>query len=77
MSEIPVFVNGRFLAVPAGTDVVGAVTRFDADLGGKLARAEAYATDGRGIELAPDAPLEAGAILRVLVTARKRDDADA
>ena len=75
MTDIPVFVNGRFVSVPAGTDVLGAVARLDAELGEKLTRSEAYATDGRGIQLAPDAPLEAGAILRVL--ARRRDDADA
>ena len=77
MTDIPVFVNGRFLTVPAGTDVAGAVTRHDAALGEKLARAEAYATDGRGIEVAPDEELVPGAILRVVVSARKRDDADA
>ena len=77
MTEIPIFVNGQFLSVPAGTDVAGAVARLDAGLGEQLARAEAYATDGRGIELAADAPLAAGAILRVVVSARRRGDADA
>jgi hypothetical protein len=77
MSDIPVFVNNQLLSVPAGTDVAGAVTRHDAALGGKLARSEAYATDGRGIEVAPGTPLVPGAILRVVVSARKRDDADA
>jgi hypothetical protein len=77
MSDIPVFVNNQLLSVPAGTDVAGAVTRHDAALGGKLARAEAYATDGRGIAVAPGTPLVPGAILRVVVSARKRDDADA
>jgi hypothetical protein len=63
--------------VPAGTDVAGAVARFDAALGEKLAGAGAYVTDGRGIELAPDASVAAGAILRVVVSARRREDADA
>ena len=77
MTDIPVFVNGQFHSVPTGTDVVAAVTRHDAALGEKLARAEAYATDGRGIEVPLDAVLAPGAILRVVVSARKRDDADA
>jgi hypothetical protein len=77
MTEIPVFVNNQLLQVPAGTDVAGAVALHDAVLGAKLARAEACATDGRGIELAPGAPLVPGAILRVVVSARRRDDADA
>lgn len=77
MTEIPVFVNNQLLQVPAGTDVAGAVARHDAALGEKLARAEACATDGRGIELAPGTPLAPGAILRVVVSARRRDDADA
>jgi hypothetical protein len=77
MTDIPVFVNGQLLSVPVGTDVAGAVTRLDAGLGGKLARAEAYATDGRGIEVSPGEVVVPGAILRVVVSARKRDDADA
>jgi hypothetical protein len=77
MTDIPVFVNGQYLTVPAGTDVAGAVARLDGELGDRLARAEAYATDGRGIELDAHAPLVAGAILRVVVSARRRDDAGA
>lgn len=77
MTDIPVFVNGQILTVPAGTDVAGAVARLDAALGEKLAGGGAYVTDGRGIELAPDAPVAAGAILRVVVSARRREDADA
>jgi hypothetical protein len=77
MTDMPVFVNNQLVHVPAGTDVAGAVARHDAALGEKLARGEAHATDGRGIELAPGAPLGPGAILRVVGSARKRDDADA
>jgi hypothetical protein len=77
MTDMPVFVNDRLVQVPAGSDVAGAVACHDVELGGKLARGEAYATDGRGIELAPGAPLAPGAILRVVVSARRRDDAGA
>ena len=77
MTDIPVFVNGRPVPVPAGSDVATAVARRATELAAKLARGEAHAADGRGIELPADAPLEAGAILRVVVSARRRDDADA
>jgi hypothetical protein len=73
-----VFVNATPLEVEPGTDVEGAVRAHDATLGAKLASGAAYATDGRGIELPPNAALSAGAIVRVVVSARRGggDDAD-
>jgi hypothetical protein len=54
------------------------VSRFDAVLGERLARGEAQATDGRGIAVPATQPLAAGAIVRVVVSARRREgDADA
>jgi hypothetical protein len=74
-----VFVNATPLDVESGTDVEGAVRAHDAALGAKLASGAAYATDARGIELPSNAPLSAGAIVRVVVSARRGggDDADA
>jgi hypothetical protein len=81
MSDIiRVFVNASAVDLPAGSDVSQAVRAFDAELEPSLASGAAYVTDGRGIEVEPAARLAAGAILRVVVRARrasKDGDADA
>jgi hypothetical protein len=77
MSTIRVFVNGGVVDLPAGTAVAEAVSTFDADLGQRMVAGAAYVTDGRGIELGPAEPLTSGAILRVVVRARRGPDADA
>ena len=77
MSTIRVFVNGGMLELPAGTAVGEAIGRFDPTLGHQMAVGVAYVTDGRGIEVGPADPLTNGAILRVVVRARRGPDADA
>ena len=75
-----IFVNARPTDVEPGTDVRGAVAAFDPALAAKVASGAAYVTDARGIELPGEAALEAGSILRVVVSARRagrEDDADA
>jgi hypothetical protein len=77
---IRVFVNASAVDLPAGADVAQAVRAFDATLESSIASGSAYVTDGRGIEIEPAARLTSGAILRVVVRARRgsRDgDADA
>ena len=79
-ATIRVFVNASAVDLPAGADVAEAVRAFDATLGPSIASGAAYVTDGRGIEIEPAARLTGGAILRVVVRARRgsRDgDADA
>jgi len=73
---IRVFVNAVPIDVPAGTDVRGAVQAADADLGARVASGAASVMDARGIALAPETRLVAGAILRVVVSARRRTDGD-
>jgi hypothetical protein len=77
MSTIRVFVNGGVVDLPAGAGVREAVRVFDATLGEQVAAGGAYVTDGRGIEVDPGDPLTNGAILRVIVRARRGVDADA
>jgi hypothetical protein len=75
-----VFVNATPIEVEPGTDVRGALAVHDPDLAGKVAAGAAYVTDARGIELAGGSALEAGSILRVVVSARRAagdPDADA
>ena len=75
---VRVFVNERPLEVPMGATAREAVRAIDADLERRLDDGSAYLTDGRGVWLAPETPLTAGSILRVVVTARKRtEDVDA
>jgi hypothetical protein len=75
-----VFVNAVPLEVGKGADVRAAVRALDAELERKLAGGAAFVTDGRGIEVPPDATLAEGSILRVVVSARRaagERDADA
>jgi hypothetical protein len=76
---IRVFVNERPVSVPPGTAVQDAVRALDAGLADRLAAGRAYVTDARGIPVEPAAPLGAGDILRVIVSARRgaEDDASA
>jgi hypothetical protein len=77
MSSIRVFVNSGMVDLPAGASVEQAVREFDPALSQRLASGEAYATDGRGIELDPADTLTGGAIVRVVVRARRGTNADA
>jgi hypothetical protein len=73
---IRVFINATPVDVPAGCDVAQAVRAFDPELERQVASGSAFVTDGRGLELDWGAPLAWGAILRVIVRARRSPDAD-
>jgi hypothetical protein len=73
-----VFVNAAPVDVPAGTDVRGAIRAHDPALEASAAAGAALVTDARGIALPLDGALAAGAILRVVVRARRpAQDSDA
>lgn len=72
-ATIRVFVNTGPLDLPAGADVAQAIRLFDPALEQQIASGTAYVTDGRGIEIDPAAPLAGGAILRVVVRARRSE----
>lgn len=72
-----VFVNTAALDLPPGAVVGDAVRAFDPDLERQIAGGTAYVTDGRGIEIESAAPLSSGAILRVVVRARRSGSVDA
>jgi hypothetical protein len=77
-APIRVFINASSVEVPPGTDVGGAIRAHDPELARRAAVGAALITDGRGIEVPLDAPLEAGSILRIVVRARRGEpDADA
>jgi hypothetical protein len=72
---VRVYVNERPVTVPAGADARAAVRALDAALADRLDAGTAYLTDGRGIALDPAAALGPGAIVRVVVTARRGAEA--
>jgi hypothetical protein len=73
-----VFVNTSAVDLPIGADAGQAVRTYDPAIEDQIARGAAYITDGRGIEIAPAAPLQSGAIIRVVLRAGRRSpDADA
>ncbi len=68
---IPVFVNDRRLEVARGISALEAAVQTDPSLAEGLAEGRVYLTDGRGITVDPTAPLGAGAIVRVVRSARR------
>jgi hypothetical protein len=69
--SIRVFINGTVADLRPGSNVADALGAMDRSLAEKLAEGVAYVTDGRGIELDPGTPLANGAILRVVVRAKR------
>ena len=75
MSElIPVFVNDRAVRMAAECVLSDAIAAADPELGRAVREGTARVTDGRGIALDPGAPVYSGAILRVVVSARRRSE---
>ena len=72
-----VFVDTQAVDVQPGAVARDAVAARDPSLLPRLDDGSAYLTDGRGIRLDPAAPLAAGAILRVVKSARRAPEADA
>jgi hypothetical protein len=70
-SEIRVFLNDRGHSVPAGALVRDAIRTGLPDLLAACESGEAFVTDGRGLPLPLDAPLESGAILRAARSSRR------
>ena len=75
--RITVFVNERAVLVESGSTAAAAVAALDGELAAHLADGSASLTDARGIEVEPAAIVTPGAILRVIVRARRGIDADA
>ena len=71
IAGVRAFVNERPVDLPDGATVGDAVRAVDAALADRLAEGAAFATDGRGIEMAADRVLRPGAIVRVVVSARR------
>jgi hypothetical protein len=61
-----VFVNGVGLDVPTGATALDAVRGWSADAADAVSRGASVITDSRGLPAPPDAPIEAGAIFRVV-----------
>jgi hypothetical protein len=75
---IPVFVNDRAVRMAPECVLADAIAACDPELARGVREGTARVTDGRGIVLDPDAAVYPGAILRVVVSARRRgEDPDA
>ena len=72
-----IFINDRPIDAEDGATALNAVESAESGLAARIREGAAYVTDGRGIRLDPDAVLSAGSILRVIVSARRPDVADA
>lgn len=72
-----VFVDAHPFEMAAGSLARDAVAALDPGLVPRLEDGTAYLTDARGIRLDPGAPLAAGAIVRVVKSARRSTDSDA
>ncbi|HEV8600328.1 MAG TPA: hypothetical protein VGQ69_13280 [Gemmatimonadales bacterium] len=70
---IRVFIDDHPVSVSPGTTSLAAVARFNPSLVERIQSGSAYLTDGRGIRMDPLSPVFAGAILRVVVSARPPD----
>jgi hypothetical protein len=71
---IRVFVNAAPVDVDPGAEVRDALRACDPALEASVISGAAFVTDARGIEVLLDVRLAAGAILRVVVRARKRSE---
>lgn len=65
-----VFVNGVGLEVPTGATALDAVRGWSAAAADAVARGESIITDSRGLPARADAPIQAGAIFRVVPVRR-------
>ncbi len=72
---IPVFVNDQRVEVAPGTTAAGAAIAADPGLADALSNGRAYLTDGRGIRMDSSALVGPGAIIRVIRSARRADEA--
>jgi hypothetical protein len=61
-----VFVNGVGLDVPAGSTPLDAVRQWNADAADAVTRGASVITDSRGLPAVVSAPIQAGAIFRVV-----------
>lgn len=69
---VRLFVNERPVLVPVGATVREAVLAFDPALATALQQGSAHVTDGVGRAIEPSGAVEPGAIVRVVVSARRQ-----
>ncbi len=73
-STIKVFINEQATHVRSGATVREAVATAAPDLVGSIERGRAYVTDGVGRKIVDSELVTAGAIYRVVVSARQSED---
>ena len=72
-----IYVNEQPVEAADGADAISAVRGFDAELARRVESGAGYITDARAIRLSGNEQLSPGDILRVVMTSRRGDPADA
>lgn len=72
-----IFINERPVEAADGADAISAVRGFDAEMASGIEAGAGYITDARAIRLTGKEKLSSGDILRVVMTRRGGDSADA
>jgi hypothetical protein len=70
---VRVYVNERPVEVVSGSSALDAVRAWNDEIAAQVAAGDRALTDSRGLPIAPDTPLIAGTIIRV-VSARQKAD---
>lgn len=76
-NSIPIFVNEHPLQVPVGASLRTILADYDPGLAEAMRDKVARCTDGRGLPVDADAAVHAGAIFRILRSARPGEVSDA
>jgi len=74
---VRIFINENAVEAEDGTDALSAVRGFDPELARGVESGSGYITDARAIRLSGTEKLSSGDILRVVMTRRGGDRADA
>ncbi len=72
-SKLRVYVDAAPVDVPKPATVLDAIEIADASLASSVRAGASEVTDSRGLPIAADAPLYAGAILRVVAVRKGKD----
>lgn len=72
-----VFVNATAVDVPVGSSALDAVRQWNADEADRVGRGERILTDSRGLPIATEVTVSAGAIFRILPARQGRGTIEA
>lgn len=74
--SIPVFINAERIEVPAGVTVLDALRIWSEGMASDAEAGAQLVLDSRGLQVALDTRVHAGAIFRLIAARSERDDLD-